>query len=144
MLGSAHVVYSIHAVHILLLFEFIECSKFLQHLILYIRSHKPGGHVVQNHPKHEALGAGHVDVPEVSDMDLPGHPTFGEAGDGDSRDAVDDTKDGENEEEGPPQPKDEEVLLVEQVVAEDTEEVASIDSSSRCSYSEGACHLCGK
>jgi len=60
------------------------------------------------------------------------------------RHSVDHPQAGEPSQDHPPQPNDEEVLLVEEVVGEDAQIVALILSSCSCSYGDVAGNLCGE
>ena len=54
----------------------------------------------------------------------------GEAWDHDPGESVDKTDGGDGDEEEPPEPKDEEILLVEDIIVENAEIVAPVDSTS--------------
>ena len=69
----------------------------------------------------ETVAAVHGQPLELASVDLPLEQVPAERGDGDPGSPVDQAQHAEDQQEHPPQPQDEEVLLVEEVVAQDTE-----------------------
>ena len=65
----------------------------------------------------------------------------GEVWDHDPGKSVDEPDDGDADEGEPPEPEDEEVLLVEQVVGEDAEVVGAVDGAGGCADTDVAGNL---
>jgi len=94
--------------------------------------------------EHEVFGSGEHEVRNLLGLDLPHDHLPAEVGHGHASKTVDQPEHGDNDEADPPQPDDEEVLLVEEIVGEDAQIVALILSSRRCSYGDVAGNLCGE
>merc|ERR1719361_1816666 len=100
--------------------------------------------VVGEHVEHEAVGAGELQVVKTPGTHLPHQDRPGEIWNHDPGESVDQAEHGDPDEGEPPEPEDEEVLLVEQVVGEDAQVVRPVDRSGGGADSDVACHLCGE
>ena len=58
-----------------------------------------------------------------------------EPGDADLDHSVYEAKDGEDDEKGPPDPEDKEIVLVEQIVGENTKNILVVNISTTCNSS---------
>ena len=79
----------------------------------------------------------------MKDVSLLERSSPGEVWDHDPGESVDQPEHGDPDEGEPPEPEDEEVLLVEQVVGEDAQVVRPVDRSSGGADSDVARHLGG-
>ena len=79
----------------------------------------------------------------MKDVSLLERRSPGEIWNHDPRESVDQAEHGDPDEGEPPEPEDEEVLLVEQVVGEDAQVVRPVDRSGGGADSDVACHLGG-
>ena len=99
---------------------------------LHVRGHlredrvgedRRAGEVVQDELQDEALPAGHDDAVQLGPVDFPQQQHLGEGGREESEGSEEDSQAGDGQHGHPPHPEGEEVLLVEEVVAQDTEVV---------------------
>ena len=67
-----------------------------------------------------------------------------EPGDTDLHDSVDETNGGDDDKEGPPDPEDEEVVLIEQIVGENTNYIVHISTTRNGSSANITGNLCRK
>ena len=81
------------------------------------------GEVVQDQLQDEALPAGHDDAVQLGPVDFPQQQHLGEGGREESQGPEEDSQAGNGQHSHPPDPEGEEVLLVEEVVSQDTEVV---------------------
>ena len=108
---------------------------------------REGGHVsqvVQQELQHETLPASEDEAAQLTAMNFPEEQHLGEDRERDSQESEDEPKDRDDQEEHPPEPEGEEVLLVEDVVAEDAEEVLLVDVAVLASLDDATAHFCGE
>lgn len=95
-------------------------------------------HVLGHEVEDEVVCRPEMDPAELLPVHLAHQHCPGELRDGNPGEPVDEHEDGEGEQERPPAPQDQEVLLVEQVVAQDTEEVAAVQGPGGGAVPQGA------
>ena len=88
-----------------------------------VDEHRRVGEVVQDQLQDEALPAGHDDAVQLGPVDFPQQQHLGEGGREESQGSVEDSQAGNSQHGHPPDPEGEEVLLVEEIVSQDTEVV---------------------
>ena len=79
------------------------------------------GEVVQDQLQDETLSAGHDDAVQLGPVDFPQQQHLGEGRRDKSEGSEEDSQAGNSQHGHPPDPEGEEVLLIEEVVAQDTE-----------------------
>ena len=98
-------------------------------------------HVLGHEVEDEVVCRIKVDLAELLPVHFSHQHRPRELRDGDPGEPVDEHQDGEGEQERPPAPQDQEVLLVEQVVAQDAQEVAAVQGSGGGAVPQGARNL---
>jgi len=108
----------------------------LHHLL-----HNVVGEVLRQEVEDETVGGLEVKVLQMPSVDLSHQDGSGEVRNHHSGESVDESNDGESNEEHPPHPEDKEIFLVEDVVVKDAKIVGSVNSSSRGSNVDVTRHL---
>ena len=93
--------------------------------------------------EHEALGPGELGVLRPEGC-LPHEQVLGQVRDDEPRQPEDQPHDGDSDQEDPPEPQDQEVLLVEEVVGEDAEVVTPVDGTGGGADTDVAGNLGGE
>ena len=86
-----------------------------------VDEHRRVGEVVQDQLQDETLPAGHDDAVQLGPVDFPQQQHLGEGRRDKSEGSIEDSEAGNSQHGHPPDPEGEEVLLIEEVVAQDTE-----------------------
>jgi len=99
------------------------------------------GHVDGQQVEDKAVGGGQVEVLQPPGFHLAHQDGPGEVGDTDPSSPVDESENGQDGQTQPPEPQDEEVLLVEQVVGQDAQVVGPVDTTRGSSNTDVAGNL---
>jgi len=100
------------------------------------------GHIGSHGLQDEGFPASELHGSQPGSGDFSEQDSSGEVRDHQPGESVDQTEDRDTDECHPPHPEDKEVLLVEDVVVEDAEIVAGVDTPSSCTNSDVAGDLC--